>query len=308
MQLSKDLKFILLAKDYEPGWRHSFTSNYWLFDIQAKKARPLAQSKSDKVIEGQIGHGKTQLVVWSPEGHNLAWVRDNDVYVTTDSHEFRLTTDGSLNIVNGISDWVYEEEILGNGQSAWFSPTGKALAYIKYNDTLVQEYHLQYYMSHDADIYPNEIDLKYPKPGTPNPVAHLYVATGFDTSNASVPVMVNIGFDDDDRIFTQIDWISDTTFLVRVMNRVQDVQRLYLVTFESSEWSAKLLRDEATPDGAWHNRRQPLRILQPSPKNGRPDHSYLEVCMSKNRSWMTNMDMLIWHILLTITAQSPRGG
>jgi hypothetical protein len=90
----------------------------------------------------------------------LAWVRDNDLYVTVDEKEFSLTTDGSHNILNGISDWVYEEEILGDGISTWFSPSGNSLAFIKYDDTNVKEYHLQYYMSHDADEYPAGIDLK----------------------------------------------------------------------------------------------------------------------------------------------------
>lgn len=145
--------------DREDGWRYSFTANYWIYDVETKKTRKLSRSMHRK---NNTGNGKTQMVVWSPKGHNLAWVKDNDLFVSVDDTEFQITTDGSHNILNGISDWVYEEEILGNGKSTWFSTNGNSLAFVKYDDTLVREYHLQYYASHGAEesSYPAGIDLK----------------------------------------------------------------------------------------------------------------------------------------------------
>lgn len=123
-----------------------------------------------------------------------------------------------------VNHYLMTEEILGDGQSTWFSTTGKALAFIKYNDTLVQEYHLQYYAKHGAGSYPKEIDLKYPKPGTPNPVASLYISIINSQNSTALTVPIHFQdrhFEDDDRIFTQVNWLSDTELLVRAMNRVQ---------------------------------------------------------------------------------------
>jgi hypothetical protein len=84
--------------------------------------------------------------------------------VTNESgKEFRLTSDGSPNIINGIADWVYEEEIFAAHEALWFSTDASKLAFIKFNETGVKEYHLQYYMKQENDSYPLETNLKYPK-------------------------------------------------------------------------------------------------------------------------------------------------
>jgi hypothetical protein len=93
-----------------------------------------------------------------PQGHNIAWVRDNDLFVTLDgTKEIRITTDGSKNIINGIADWVYEEEVLARHEASWFSDDGKSLAFIKFNDSNVKEYELQYYSKFGENSYPTLI-------------------------------------------------------------------------------------------------------------------------------------------------------
>lgn len=128
---------------------------------------PLAKSESDKSIPGELGSGKISLAIWSPASNHIAWVRDNDLYVSSilsngELIENRITTDGSKSIINGISDWVYEEEVLASHESMWFSPDGYRLAYLKFNETLVPEYKLQMYENPHAS-YPREVSVKYPK-------------------------------------------------------------------------------------------------------------------------------------------------
>ncbi|KAI8919633.1 dipeptidyl peptidase IV N-terminal region-domain-containing protein [Entophlyctis helioformis] len=283
---SHDLKYLLLLADYEKGWRHSFFGNYWLYDVEEKRAKPLVASKPDKQIPDEIGSGKVALAVWSPGGHDVAWVRDNDLYVTIGGQtEVRITTDGSKSVVNGIADWVYEEEVLGNNRALWFSPDGSHVAYIKFDDTLVRDYYVQYFAKYDDTPYPKQIDIKYPKPGSPNPTATLHIATPSATGSKGLSVPIDFGdegFPDNDRIIAEINWVADNnTLLVRLMNRVQDVQKLFIVTSQqvngSIAWTTALVRDEVTPDGAWHGIMQPLRYLPPSAAVGRKDASYLEI-------------------------------
>lgn len=278
-EVSKDLKQVLITSDYTKGWRHSSFASYWIYDTTTKVNRRLNTSSSTKNIPGALVGGKIALALFSRGGESVLWVRDNDLYVTTDGQEVQITTDGSKNVMNGISDWVYEEEIVSGPQSAFFSPNGKRIAFVKYNDTLVQEYHIQFYRKYGKTAYPREIDIKYPKPGTPNPVAHIYLSSINAETQKATTSMIDFGtkdFDDADRIVTQISWLSDDTVLVRLMNRVQDHQRIYAIqTLDGGKsWNSRLLRDERTPDGAWFNRMQPIYRLGDLSKK---DHAYVEI-------------------------------
>jgi hypothetical protein len=134
---SSDLEKIVLVTNIVTGWRHSFYADYYLHDVNTKETRLLPFKKASKDIPNQIGSGLVALVLWSPIGHNIAWVRDNDLYVTSNDAEFQLTFDGSKNIINGISDWVYEEEVLASRTATWWSLDGTALAFVKFDDTNV---------------------------------------------------------------------------------------------------------------------------------------------------------------------------
>ncbi|KAH6561437.1 hypothetical protein BASA50_005658 [Batrachochytrium salamandrivorans] len=279
--VSTDLKYLLLTTNYEKGWRHSFFGDYWLYDLEKNQTKPLVNSTPTKIYEDELGSGKVALTVWSPTGHSVAWVRDNDLYATVDRDtEVRITTDGSKNIINGISDWVYEEEVLGNGNALWFSPDGSHIAFIKFNDTLVKTYPLEYYAKYGATAYPKELNIKYPKPGSPNPVATLHMSTLSSPNITGHDVQIDFGyqgFADDDRLIVEVNWVThNDTMLVRLMNRVQDIQRVFMVKGVELNgivtWNTTLVRDEATPDGAWHNNLQPL-----VPVLGNSDSSYIEI-------------------------------
>ncbi|KAJ3283503.1 hypothetical protein HK104_010348 [Borealophlyctis nickersoniae] len=281
---SADVNYLLVMTEREKGWRHSFFATYWIYNIETKKTIPLTASKSDKDIPDEIGSGKVALAVWSPSKHNVAWVRDNDLYVTVEaSMEVRITTDGSKDIINGIADWVYEEEVFGAHEALWFSPAGTRIAYLKFNETQVPEYRLQLYMQ-SQNNYPKEVGVKYPKAGAPNPIVTLHIATPSSTnaSSLSVPVTFDAKYlPDEDRLLTEVTWVSETALMVRMMNRVQDLQRLFLVEFqgegEGGGWKGRVVRDETNADGAWFDKRQPLTFIPPSTAVGRQQGSYIEM-------------------------------
>lgn len=179
-KLSPTVNKALLVTNVSKGWRYSIFADYWVYDIGSKTVEPLTKSKSDKLIPGELGAGKVSLVTWSPDGNRIAWVRDNDIFVydgsSEESKEIRITNDGSKNIINGISDWVYEEEVLKSHFAMWFSPDSKRLAFFKFDESLVHDYVMPKYASNPNASYPENILIRYPKPGSPNPKVYLYIA------------------------------------------------------------------------------------------------------------------------------------
>ncbi|KAJ3021258.1 hypothetical protein HKX48_008887 [Thoreauomyces humboldtii] len=285
--ISNDLEFVLVETDYEKGWRHSFFANYWLWSVLERKATPLATSKPDKAIPDQLGSGKISLALWSPTDNHVAWVRDNDIYVTLNANvEVRITHDGSKDLINGIADWVYEEEVLGTHDAMWFSTKGTHIAYLKFNESEVPEYKLPYYQRKQPSSYPEEIAVKYPKPGYPNPIVTLHIASPSAANASEIDLPVDLdpahNFLDDDRIISDVTWVSDVSLLVRTTNRVQDSQRLFLVANDGSgAWKGKMVRSRTETDGGWITKLRPLQFVPPSSAVGRAAPSYVELMENK---------------------------
>ncbi|KAJ3156291.1 hypothetical protein HK101_001500, partial [Irineochytrium annulatum] len=285
---SSDLKYLLLETNHEKGWRHSFFADYWLYNVAEKIATPLASPASDvgrpaKGFEaGEVGSGKVSLAIWSPEGHSVAWVKENDVYVTVDgkSEGVRITNDGSKDLVNGVADWVYEEEVLGTHDAMWFSPDGTRLAFLKFNETMVPDYHLQQYIV--SERYPKDIKVKYPKAGAPNPVVTLHIATPSNVKASERDIAVeypaDLMYSDDDRLIVEVKWVSNESLLARFTNRVQDSQKLFLIEQDvDGGWMGTLLYEQVNADGAWVTHLQPITVVPPTPAVGRTGPSFLEL-------------------------------
>lgn len=109
-----------------------------------------------------------QTAFFSPVGNGLAYIQDNNIYYRNlpNLHN-AVTADGIPGVVyNGVPDWVYEEEVLGTDAASWFSPDGKYLAFIRFNDTEVQEAVYDVYSKGNPEEnlqYPEEVHLRYPK-------------------------------------------------------------------------------------------------------------------------------------------------
>ncbi|KAI9326562.1 dipeptidyl peptidase IV N-terminal region-domain-containing protein [Zopfochytrium polystomum] len=285
--VSSDLKFLMLETKHTKAWRHSYFSEIYLYDIAGKTAFPLTKSPSKK-NEDEVGAGMIGLSVWSPTGHNVAWVRDNDIYVTVDTtSEIQLTVDGSADIINGVSDWVYEEEVLASKTAMWFSADGSHLAYLKFNESAVPDFHLQRYFGGGASggVYPQEVIVKYPKAGKPNPTVTLHIATPSSSTKAARDAEVVFTnkedvFPDEDRLIVEVKWVTKISLLMRMMNRVQDAQRVFLVEKTkgaNGTWIATKVRDEKYDDEAWFTFLQPITVIPPSAAVGRKDSSYIEI-------------------------------
>jgi dipeptidyl aminopeptidase len=135
----------------------------------------------------------------------------------------------------------------------WFSPDGSKIAYLKLDDSNIVDFPLHFYQRPRGQ-YPTEFKYKYPKPGTPNPKVSVWVAVISQDTVTSSEIIFDPKdvYDNGDILITEVKWLKNQA-LIRMMNRVQDKQRIFLVLQESngSKWTAKKVRDEVSDDGAW---------------------------------------------------------
>ncbi|MBQ2575084.1 MAG: DPP IV N-terminal domain-containing protein, partial [Bacteroidales bacterium] len=160
---SPDESKIMFSTKYEPIYRHSFTAEYYIYDLKTKEVTRLSEN------------GKQQLASFSPDGKKVAFVRKNNLYVKdiTDKNakEVQLTTDGEWNkIINGAPDWVYEEEFSYNKAYDW-SADGKKIAFLRTDESNVKMFGMTMY----GELYPENYEYKYPKAGEENSKVSLHI-------------------------------------------------------------------------------------------------------------------------------------
>lgn len=167
--LSADERRLLLTTDVEPIYRHSFTAEYWIYDGQDGSLRRLSQG------------GPQQQAQFSPDGSRVAFVRGGNLFVADPAagSERQLTFDGRFNhIINGLPDWVYEEEFSFARAFAW-SPDGRKIAYLRFDESRVKQYNMNRFA---GGLYPENYTFKYPKAGEQNSVVELYCCDAADGS------------------------------------------------------------------------------------------------------------------------------
>jgi dipeptidyl aminopeptidase len=272
---SPDMKKVLVMTDIQSNWRHSFFGKYWVFDVTTQKAEPLDPGNlSDRV----------QLAVWSPTSDTVVFVRENNLYLRKlGSLEVTpVTKDGGENLFYGIPDWVYEEEVFSGNTGTWWSNDGKFVAFLRTNESAVPEYPIQYFLSRPSgkqppaglENYPEVSQIKYPKPGSPNPIVNLQF---YDVEKNEVFLFdMAEDFDDAERIIIEIVWASEGKVLVRETNRESDIIKVFVMDTKSR--TGKLVRsdDISAFDGGWVEPSQSTRVIPADPTNGRPHDGYID--------------------------------
>lgn len=168
---------ILVWRETEPIYRRSSKAVVYDYDVRRNYLKPLTESASKQMIP-----------TFSPDGRMCAYVRDNNIWLRKFDYdtEVQVTKDGELNkILNGITDWVYEEEFAVTNLMAW-SPDSEYLAYVRFDESEVPEYSMQMY---GDGLYPGYYNYKYPKAGQKNSKVsvHSYSIETKDTKTLKVP-------------------------------------------------------------------------------------------------------------------------
>ena len=215
-EFSKDEQKILLSSGFEPIYRHSGVSDYYLYDVQSKTFTKISNN------------GKQRLTTLSPDGTKVAFVRDNNLYwmdlQTLEEHA--ITTDGRVNeIINGTTDWVYEEEFAITQGFQW-SPDSKKIAYLRFDESKVKEYNMQMW----GALYPEDYKYKYPKAGEDNSKVRLTVYNietkdSFTPGIDGIPTVTNS--ESTWEYIPRFQWTNSSNVLAfMIMNRLQNQMRI----------------------------------------------------------------------------------
>ena len=223
----KQEKKILIATQSKPIFRHSFTANYFVYDIVAKKL----QKFTDKAI---------QEPTFSPDGNSVAYAFENNLYLTNliSGVTTQITKDGKKNaIINGITDWVYEEEFSFVKAFDW-NADGTKIAFIRFDETNVPEFSMDIY---NEGLYPTQNVFKYPKAGEKNAEVSLHI---FDIKTNNVST-INLG-NYTDFYIPRIKWTNDAAVLsAQVINRHQNNLDLHFVNANTGKTKVVLNEKDA---------------------------------------------------------------
>jgi len=235
-QFSADRSKLLIFTNSERVWRQNTKGEYFVWDFVTRRLLPVSRQG-----------GLQMFAKFSPDGRLVGFVRDNDLFVSefASDREWRITRDGSDDIINGTSDWVYEEE-LGLRDAFRISPDGRRIAFWRLDQSRIEPF----YLIDETPLYPEIVPVRYPKAGTPNSEVRIGVAE-IETGETQ---WIELG--DETEIYVARMGFANSSgrlWLTR-LNRHQNRLDLMVSDVESGE-SLIIFTDS---DSAWVDQHEPL--------------------------------------------------
>lgn len=220
-------KMLLIGVNQESIYRRSRRAEYYIWNIEAQQLSALSEGTTQRLPD------------FSPEGSHIAFVRRNNIYVKDleGDTEYPVTTDGEYNhIINGTTDWVYEEEFYLTKGFEW-SPDGRKIAFMRFDESHVKEFVMMKY----GQLYPEEYRFKYPKAGEENAVVTLHM---YDMESRET-IELDTG-DETDQYIPRIKWTKEPGLLsFQRLNRHQNHLELFSADAETGQ--KELIYEETNP-------------------------------------------------------------
>lgn len=224
--ISPDGTKLLISIDKEMVYRRSFKARYYVFEIKRNILKPLSKE-----------HGYQQIPQFSPDGRSVAFVSDNNIYIKKLDYdtEVAVTTNGIKNsVINGATDWTYEEEFSTTSTLAW-APDSETLSYVSFDETDVPLYNIALYQGscdpkNDYALYPGQLSYKYPVAGANNSIVtlHSYDVSTRKTKDITLP-------DTEIEYIPRIEYAATAEqLLVTTLNRDQNRMEIYSVNPKST--------------------------------------------------------------------------
>ena len=209
-EFSSDEEKVLIGTEIEAIYRRSSKAFYYVYDLKSKNVEQLSAD------------GKQMYADFSPSGNKVAYVMNNNLFFKdfTNNQVSQITTDGEFNkIINGASDWVYEEELELSKAFQW-SVDGQKLAFFRFDESAVKQWDMKMY----DGLYPSNDKFKYPKAGEENAKVSIKI---FDLVSTKT---VNVDLGTDYEYIPSIEWTKDAnTLAVISSNRHQNKVKINLV-------------------------------------------------------------------------------
>ena len=193
-------RYRLESENQEAIFRHSSVADYYIIDTMRHTRK-------------QLGEGKVRDAVMSPNGRYVAFAKDNNLYIhkLDFGTEVAVTKDENTEVINGIADWLYEEEFATTALFAW-SPDSKMLAFVRLDETEVPTFSWDVYSDTQ---YPKAESLRYPKAGCENAKASVCV---YDVATKGIQ---RLQVESGDVYLPRLHWTDENTLLVLRVNRDQ---------------------------------------------------------------------------------------
>ena len=212
---------VLIATEQNYIYRRSFTAKYYVVDLATKQAVEL------------YDEAPQMLADFSPDGSKVAFVSDNNIYIRNlaDNSLVQVTTDGKQNaVINGSTDWVYEEEFEVTKAFHW-SPGGTKIAYLKFDESGVRDFTMDYY---NGGTYPSPYTFKYPKAGEDNSKLSLHVYSLADKKTQHIDFGAY-------EYIPRMKWTTnDDQFVFLAMNRYQSELNYVMASCSADGVSTKV--------------------------------------------------------------------
>ncbi|XP_017561129.1 dipeptidyl aminopeptidase-like protein 6 isoform X3 [Pygocentrus nattereri] len=277
-EVSPDMKHVLLAYNVQPVYQYSFTAYYIICSLETPETWMLNPP--------EVRNAHLQYAGWGPQGQQLIFIFENNIYyrATIENRSIRLVSTGKEGVIfNGLSDWLYEEEIFQSHIAHWWSPDGARLAYATINDTLVPRMEVPMFT---GSPYPTGREYHYPKAGEENPVISLYVV------NLNGPLhTIEMKRPEDQRIgeyyVTMVKWATSTKLAVNWLNRAQNISILTLCEATTGVCTKK---HEDESEGWLHRQNEAplfskdglkLFFTRPIPQGGRGKFFHISMAISQ---------------------------
>ena len=250
--LSDDETKALLFHSSVRVWRTNTRGVYHVYDFASHKLTPIVTSTSEKpsrdtdtstqsflgkqpsfmgrgLASGAADPDLQQFAKFSPDGRMVAYVRANDLWVTdlASGQSRRLTTDGSDDVINGTTDWVYEEE-LGLSDAFQWSPDSRRLAYWRFDQGAVPAYPIV----NELELYPVVSVLRYPKAGQPNSRVKVGVLDAMTAGSGARTRWLDTG-PDTGSYLARMTWLGGDSVVVQRLNRRQNVNDVLVLSATS---------------------------------------------------------------------------
>lgn len=210
---------LILGTNFNGIYRRSFTGDFYVYEIASKKL----------ILIGE----NIQEPIFSPDNQKVAYVKENNIFIKdfAKNSTIQITKDGLKNsIINGITDWVYEEEF-GFVRAFEWSADSKHLAFLRFDETAVPKFSMDIV---GKKLYPTQQVFKYPKAGEKNAIVTLHI---HNINNAKIE---KIALSDYEYI-PRIKWSNDANFLIATtLNRHQNDLKLHKIDAQKSTSSILL--------------------------------------------------------------------
>lgn len=258
---------LIFATEKIADFRHSSTANYWIKDVTTGIIKPISPYfDSEQPV-------RLSYAYFSPAYNFIYFVMDNNLYfqdISAEHAPVKVTSDGSQDIMNAKTDWVYEEEVLADDKAIWWAPDDSKFIFAKFNDTDVDSYTFPRYTTNQQ--YPPLSEIRYPTPSRANPTVELFFY------NIGGNTIYNVNMDQKSMkeiILYDAQWLGPKNFLFKITDRFS--KKLFVKVFNTDKEELLNTREYNTEEfNGWVEKTKNIFVVPPSEKIKRIDYGYVD--------------------------------